>query len=61
MDKMMCPHCGEITGVTGGLVPTHDYPRPARAVCPGSQQIPRNAESDRRVLWDGHPNRHFAG
>lgn len=55
----MCPHCGElVTCGNDGLTPYHDYPKPARAICPGSQQIPRNAISDRRALWNGQPNPH---
>lgn len=55
--NMMCPHCGELFTYAElherALIPTHDYPRPCRAVCPGSKQHPRNADSDRRPLWNG--------
>lgn len=47
----MCPHCGKLFGHCTGLIPTHDYPVPCRAVCPGSQQTPRNPLSDMRPLW----------
>lgn len=57
----MCPHCGQEVGVKGGLTPYHDYPPPLRAVCPGSKQIPRNAESDARLLWNGKRNERFCG
>lgn len=55
---LMCPHCGSLGPVDPetGLVPTHDWPKPMRQVCPGSGQKPRNAESDRRPLWNGQPN-----
>lgn len=50
--KFMCPHCGEIfTRLTNELIPTHDWPRPCRQVCPGSGQVPRNPDSDKRPLW----------
>lgn len=54
MSVFMCPHCGwtyQPDGDGWSLVPTHDFPKPARAVCPGSQQTPRNAQTDRRPLW----------
>jgi hypothetical protein len=56
---------------TAGLVPMHNYVinspiyMSAAALdsgaveeevkCPGSMQIPRNAESDRRLLWKDEP------
>lgn len=47
-----CPHCGEQFPAEqcDGLIPTHDFPRPCRAVCPGSGQTPRSVH-DRRPLW----------
>lgn len=50
----MCPHCGlrydrQICG--DGLVPVHHAAEPTRGVCPGSGQVPRNPETDRRPLW----------
>lgn len=48
----MCPHCGDIVAVVNTLTVDHDG-------CPGSQQIPRCAESDARPLWNGEPNPHF--
>lgn len=48
-----CPHCGweydpSINGWGYDLVPDHlTDNRP----CPGQQQKPRNAESDKRPLW----------
>ena len=53
-NKMKCPNCGELLepvlkrGVP--VVPTHDFPRPCRAVCPGSGQLPREP-SDASPLW----------
>lgn len=55
----MCPHCGELFPDAAELIPTHDYPKPCRSVCPGSRQHPRNPESDRRPLWSGNPNQHI--
>lgn len=52
--KYKCPHCGEIFHAPrcrDGLIPTHDFPRLTRRVCPGSGNAPRNAMSDRRPLW----------
>ena len=50
--KYMCPHCGELfdARVSSTLIPTHDFPRPCRSVCPGSQQSPRSPH-DKRPLW----------
>jgi len=48
-----CPHCGQLFAhaeMRETLIPTHDYPRPCRSVCPGSKQIPRDV-NDRRPLW----------
>lgn len=55
---MKCPHCGKQfwpAALVGSLIPTHDYPPPCRAVCPGSQQVPRHI-SDRRPLWKDDPD-----
>lgn len=51
--KLKCPHCGWRFHrmAAGGKVPAHSWPFPARAVCPGAYQTPRNAESDHRPLW----------
>jgi hypothetical protein len=53
--RCICPHCGEIFEFAalrnGALIPTHEFPRPCRAVCPGSGQVPRNPDSDKRPLW----------
>lgn len=36
-----CQHCGEqFTSLADGLIPTHDYSKPCRSVCPGSRQKP---------------------
>jgi len=53
----MCPHCGEIVPVRA-LTAWH-LERDTQKNCPGSQQIPRCAESDRRRLWNGKPNPHY--
>lgn len=57
----MCPHCGwqydqaaeekKRKNPIPGKVPTHDYPKMCRSVCPGSGQVPRNPETDNRPLW----------
>lgn len=54
--QIMCPHCGKLFVGLPPQVPTHDYPPPCRSVCPGSGQVPRNPESDARLLWNGEPN-----
>jgi len=66
--KVMCPHCGHLftnTSLTR-LIPFHaslDGPGdlPYSIPCPGSEQVPRCPESDRRPLWNGAPNPHFCG
>jgi hypothetical protein len=53
-----CPHCGEVFPANrcrDSLIPTHDFPRPCRAVCPGSRQTPRGM-ADRRPLWKDDPD-----
>ena len=63
----MCPHCGTTFAGWMDLTPRHSTVvdafsgQPSLTVCPGSQQNPRNAESDARTLWNGTPNRRFAG
>ena len=61
----MCPHCGAIVRVAnGGLTYRHgidDEHGRTIVPCPGSQQNPRCAESDARLLWNGKPNPHFTG
>lgn len=61
--KGMCPHCGQIVdlGTVTGLTGFHSWPMRTRQMCPGSQQNPRCAESDGRLLWNGEPNPHFVG
>lgn len=68
---LKCPHCGwtydpedaanKYRDFVYELVPTHDFPPPFRAVCPGTNQHPRNAETDLRLLWKDlepeHPGR----
>lgn len=52
--KYMCPHCGEIFSRTQRtLIPTHG--KLGERVCPGSGQIPRNPDSDKRLLWKDLP------
>jgi len=49
----MCPHCGWIypsSRSDNGMVPRHTEDG---AICPGSEQTPRNPGSDRRPLWNG--------
>ena len=48
-----CPHCGEgFAKLNKGQIPTHDYPRPCRRVCPGSGQHPRRRDAN---LWKDDP------
>ncbi len=49
-----CPHCGEqFTKLKDGKIPTHDFPRPCRQVCPGSNREPkRKADTP---LWKDDP------
>lgn len=49
-----CPHCGEgfATLKNGSEIPTHDFPRPCRQVCPGSGEAPRRKDSQ---LWKDEP------
>lgn len=62
--RYKCPHCGWeyrpadakwATQRPWEAVPTHDFPELCRAVCPGSEQHPRNAASDHRPLWKDLP------
>lgn len=60
-DKFKCPHCGwvydpEKHKFRFGAVPTHDFQKLCRSVCPGSSQAPRNAETDKRPLWKDETN-----
>jgi hypothetical protein len=52
MSLMKCPYCGREYSMRAcrPLIPIHEFPEPS-LVCPGSNQYPRNAESDRRPLW----------
>ena len=52
----MCPYCGEISGrLKFSLIRIHHFPLLSGEKCPGSEQIPRNPESDRRPLWKDLP------
>jgi hypothetical protein len=67
MSIMLCPHCGRLYSARAcrPLIPEHtiaelrknDQPMSdikevmTPTKCPGSGQVPRNAESDRRPLW----------
>lgn len=48
-ESLKCPHCGGLYPFNPGMVPTHDWPRPLRQVCPGSGQSPRK-QGDKRLL-----------
>ncbi len=57
---LMCPHCGRRFSQrqrVNGLVPKHELTRGEyyQIWCPGSEQNPRNAETDKRVLWKDLP------
>jgi hypothetical protein len=62
MATLQCPHCGwkYDPALRWGkqtpyeLVPTHDFPV-FPEICPGSQQHPRNPESDKRPFWKDLP------
>lgn len=48
-----CPHCGEnFSALKNGKIPTHDFPKPCRQVCPGSGESPRKKKS---ALWKNDP------
>lgn len=54
--EYMCPHCGWrfdalLAHSNNSLVPAHEYPLGSRQSCQGSNQTPRNPDSDRRPLW----------
>lgn len=49
---LMCPHCGWMF-VEDRVVPAHRW---KLRTCPGSGQVPRNPESDRRPLWKDEMN-----
>jgi rubredoxin len=51
---LMCPNCGWLYKERPGLVPDHELELPSEK-CPGSGQVPRNPESDRRPLWNRLP------
>ncbi len=67
--EFMCPHCGwrfdallaHDNPFGSGLVPKHDLMTAqgerikSAGECPGSNQAPRNPESDRRPLWKDLP------
>lgn len=59
MTLLVCPHCGWEFERTrrhlNRLVPDHYWPAPFDALCPGSQQNPRNPDSDKRPLWKDEP------
>lgn len=53
--KAKCPHCGELfKKLLNSEIPTHDFPKPCRSVCPGSGERPR-PEKDERPLWKDDP------
>lgn len=53
MSKAQCPNCGEeFAKLNKCQIPTHDYPRPCRSVCPGSGQHPRRRDAN---LWKDDP------
>lgn len=49
-----CPHCGEkFTRLDKGRIPMHDFPKPCRQVCRGSDQQPK--AHDDTPLWKDDP------
>lgn len=52
--RPQCPHCGaRFSKLRDGNIPTHDFPQPARAVCPGAGEQPK-AKTD-TPLWKDDP------
>ena len=64
MSLLKCPCCGwnydpdEYASAYAPreLVPHHAHPYPGGSWCPGSDQHPRNPETDRRPLWKDLPS-----
>lgn len=58
--KLMCPHCGLLFGyadLRDRLIPGHAVRGYKTGMyCPGSNQNPRNPETDRRPLWKELPD-----
>lgn len=51
----VCPHCGEeFTKLKEGCIPTHDFPKPCRSVCPGSGERPKL--NNDTPLWKDDPS-----
>lgn len=40
----ICSHCKDSFQLKGGLIPTHDFPKPCRSVCPGSKGLPEGSK-----------------
>lgn len=55
--QKMCPHCGWRFAATNRLVPKHDV---NSVPCPGSEQNPRNPDSDKSPLWCFKPPKQAA-
>jgi uncharacterized Zn-finger protein len=52
--RPQCPYCGErFAKLRDGKIPTHDFPKPARAVCRGSGEEPK--QHDDTPLWKDDP------
>lgn len=49
--KQKCPHCGYMFDPVDGKVPTHDFPKPTRLVCPGSGRPPVPISPHRHVEY----------
>lgn len=51
---VQCAHCGaKFDRTKGGKTITHDFPPPARSVCPGSGEAPRRSPDT--PLWKDEP------
>ncbi len=64
MSELMCPQCGLLFArkdlVHETLIPEHtEQVGPDLLTCRGTEQHPRNPESDGRILWNGKPNPHY--
>lgn len=60
-DNTKCPHCGEVWTnemlLDSKRVPEHDFPRPCRAICPGSGRFPLAANDPRPLEKDVEINK----
>ena len=53
MDHTICPHCDELVKLVDGRVSPHNFPKPTRAVCPGSRRPVAPPAGDRVQVSEG--------